>query len=98
MPPGIPRFMGAVIPLAVLMPLVPALAQEPGPRPQLTHLTISEAEGAFSIRAARRPEGPPASLRLGKTIRIDGALVRGGRIHTTATKMTPQAGGSHETR
>lgn len=75
MPRGASRFLKLVVPLAALMPLIGAAAQEPAPRPAAHDLTIAQVGGGFIIRAPEQRNAPPAVLRLGRSIRLDRAII-----------------------
>lgn len=94
MPRGISRFVCPVVSLALLMPLVAAGAQEVPSRPSPRNLAITQVGDDFVIRAPRPPEALPPDLRLGKTIRLDRAIVARGQ------SPNPKAneGGIDETR
>lgn len=102
MPRGISRFLSPVVSLAALMPFVGAAAQEPAPRPAFHTLAVAQVDGSFVIRAPEERIAAPAALRLGKTIRLDRALVapRTASIATPDTTFNTGAneGGIHEAR
>ncbi|MBV1687724.1 hypothetical protein KRR38_08555 [Novosphingobium sp. G106] len=102
MPSGIRRSMGPVVSMALLMPPVAASAQEGAATGQAKGQIVTEAAGSFVIRSAgEAPPLPPAAFRLGRTIRIDAALiVRTQAVRSRAARANPRAttGGIHETR
>lgn len=92
MPRGASRFLKPVVPLAALMPLVGAAAQEPAPRPAVRNLAIAQVEGGFVIRAAEQRTAPPAVLRLGGSIRLDRALI----TQRPALSASPDTASNHD--
>lgn len=98
MPSGICRSMGPVVSMAVLMPPVPALAQEAALRGPAEARTVTEAAGRFVIRDAREAPAAPISVRLGRTIRLDSALVRPPRRSGGHSDIGHIKGAIHETR
>jgi hypothetical protein len=94
MPFGISRFAAPVVSLVMLMPLVPAGAQEPAKQAAQTSLTVVEARGDFVIRSSARPRTPPQGVQLGRSIRLDRALLAPSA--PPITKANEE--GSHEAR
>jgi hypothetical protein len=86
--------MGAVVSLALLMPLSGAAAQEPAKQPASTVLAVVDVGGSFVIRSSAVRAAPPQGVRLGQSIRLDRAL-----LAPPATPITHASeGGSHEAR
>jgi hypothetical protein len=98
MPNGICRSMGPVVSMAVLMPPVPASAQEAvGSGPAKVQI-VAEVAGSFVIRDAREAPPPTVPVRLGKTIRLDRALLGRPRLTKAHANAKDIKGGIHETR